>query len=72
MKPRKPDDSINLEDSSLLELDRPIVGHQPEDENPDEPPPDLPEHRRQGDTRSRELLMNPFDVPEGEDKTDQK
>lgn len=68
MEPRKPDDSLNLEDSSMLELDRLIAGHQPEDEKTDEPPPDLPVHRRHGDTKSRELLTNPFDVPDDQSK----
>ena len=63
MEPRKPDDSINLEDSSLLELGRLAAGNQPKDEPVDEAP-ELPEHRRQGDTKSRELLTNPFDVPD--------
>jgi hypothetical protein len=60
-----PDDSLNLEDSSTLELGRLIAGRQPADDRPNAPPPELPCKRRQGDSKSRELLTNPFTVPEG-------
>jgi len=64
MKPRIPDDSINLEDSGTLELDRLITARQPEDAQADGSAPDLPGKPRQGDSRSRELLSNPFSAPE--------
>lgn len=62
MQPRKPDDSINLEDSGTLELNRPVTARQPDDVTLDGPPPELPGKPRQGDSRSRELLLNPFDT----------
>lgn len=63
MQQRKPDDSINLEDSGTLELNRPVTTSQPDDVDLDGPPPELPGKCRQGDSRSRELLLNPFDAP---------
>jgi hypothetical protein len=63
MQPRKPDDSLNIEDSGTLELGRPITARQPPDPVVDEAPPELSGNRRQGDSKSRELLTNPFDVP---------
>ncbi len=66
MQPRKPDDSLNLEDSGTLELGRLITGRQPDDQDADASTLKLPPKPRQGDTKSRELLANPFDVAEGE------
>lgn len=64
MPPQQPDDSINLEDSGTLDLRR-LLTQTP---LPGEPPADvLPEFSRsarQGDSKSRELLANPFDAPE--------
>jgi len=64
MKPRKADDSINLEDSGTLELDRPVTTRQPLDAHRDDCAPELPAKPRQGDSRSRELLANPFTSPD--------
>jgi hypothetical protein len=63
MQPRKPDDSINLEDSGTLDLGRLLTRPQvPEDQTADIP--EFSRTARQGDSKSRELLANPFDIPE--------
>lgn len=64
MKPRKPDDSINLEDSGTLELDRLLTTRQPVDSDADGSTPELPVKPRLGDSRSREFLANPFTTPD--------
>jgi hypothetical protein len=63
MPSRTPDDSLNLEDSGTLELNRPVTARQPDDVAANGPAPELTGKRRQGDSKSRELLMNPFDAP---------
>jgi hypothetical protein len=63
MQPQLPDDSLNLDDSGTLDLGRLLTQSQ----LPDEQSAAIPEFtrkKRQGDSRSRELLANPFDVPE--------
>lgn len=63
MQLRMPDDSLNLEDSGTLDLGRLLTQSQ----RPDDQTAEIPEFtqkKRQGDSRSRELLANPFDVPE--------
>ena len=63
MQPQMPDDSLNLEDSGTLDLGRLLTQSQrPEDQTAEIP--EFTHQKRQGDSRSRELLANPFDVPE--------
>jgi hypothetical protein len=62
MTTRPPDDSLNLEDSGTLELGRAITARQTPDSVTEDPPPELSGNRRQGDSKSRELLANPFDA----------
>jgi hypothetical protein len=63
MQPRKPDDSLNLEDSGTIDLGRLTTARQPAPAADDAAPPELAGNRRQGDSKSRELLQNPFDIP---------
>lgn len=64
MKPRKPDDSINLEDSGTLDLNRLLTTRPPIESDTDVSAPELPAKPRQGDSRSREFLANPFTTPD--------
>lgn len=63
MQPPHPDDSLNLEDSGTLDLGRLLTTTPPASPEAVDPPPELSGNRRQGDSKSRELLTNPFDVP---------
>jgi hypothetical protein len=63
MQPPHPDDSLNLEDSGTLDLGRLLTTTPPASPEAAAPPPELSGNRRQGDSKSREFLANPFDVP---------
>ncbi|MBL8851720.1 MAG: hypothetical protein JNG89_18710 [Planctomycetaceae bacterium] len=63
MQPRNLDDSLNLEDSGTIDLGRLLTTRQPGPAAEDAAPPELTGNRKRADSKSRELLQNPFDVP---------
>ena len=62
MRPRELDDSLNLEDSGTIDLGRLLTTRQPAPAE-DDVPPVLTGNCKRADSKSRELLQNPFDVP---------
>jgi len=63
MQPPMPDDSLNLEDSGTLDLGRLLAQQQPPGDQAADALPEFSRSARHGDSKSRELLANPFDVP---------
>lgn len=61
---RMPDDSLNLDDSGTLDLGRLLTQPQPADAPAADDLPEFAKTPRHGDSKSRELLANPFAEPE--------